>query len=231
LWGTGLDSELETKVKNCLSCQKNRHLPAEAPHHPWEYPTKPWSRLHLDFAGPFMGYTFLIIVDSYSKWIDVHMMNSMSTTATICKLRSTFATHGLPDVIVTDNGGSFTSSEFANYMHVNGIKHRTTAPWHPSSNGCDKRAVQIFKESMKKMNGGTTEEKLQFVLFHYRIRPQSTTQVPPCQLLMNRQLKSRLDLIFPNIENRVHNKQSKQKFYHDKTTKERLFKEGDNEFI
>lgn len=54
-----------------------------------------------------------------------------------------------------------TSSEFANDMHVNGIRHHTTAPWHPSSNGCAERAVQIFKESMKKIKGGTTEEKLQ----------------------------------------------------------------------
>ena len=154
LWWPGLDSELETKVKNCLSCQENWHLPAEAPLHPWEYPTKPWSRLHLDFAGPFMGQTFLIIVDSYSKWI--------------------YATHGLPDVIVTDNGGSCTSSEFVNYMHVNGIRNRTTTPWYPSSNGCAERAVQIFKESMKKMKGGTTEEKLQFFYFptgqHHKVQ-------------------------------------------------------------
>lgn len=113
-----------------------------------------------------MGHTFFIIVDSYSKWIDVHIMNSMSTTTTIYKLKSTFPTHGLPDVIVTDNGGSFASSEFANYMHVNGIRHRTIAPWHPSSNGCAERAVQIFKESMKKM-----KVKLQNVLFHYKITP------------------------------------------------------------
>jgi hypothetical protein len=36
-----------------------------------------------------------------------------------------FSPHGLPDVIVTDTGGSFTSSKFVNYMHVNGIRHRT----------------------------------------------------------------------------------------------------------
>ena len=48
---------------------------------------------------------------------------------------------------------------------------------------------------------------------------------------MNRQQNSRLELIFPNIEDRVHNKQSKQKLCQDKTAKERLFKEGDNVFI
>ena len=231
LWWPGLDSELETKVQHCLSCQENRHLPADAPLHPWEFPSKPWSRLHIDFAGPFMGHTFLIIVDAYSKWLDVHIMNSMSTTATINKLRSTFAIHGLPDMIVSDNGGTFTSAEFANYMQLNGIKHRTTAPWHPSSNGCAERAVQVFKESMKKMKEGTVDEKLQKFLFHYRITPQSTTLLPPCQLLMKRQLKSRLDLIFPDIQDRVQEKQGKQKLYHDQTSKSRMFNEGDNVFV
>lgn len=233
LWWPGLESELEKTVQHCFSCQENRHAPANAPLHPWEFPSRPWSRLHVDFAGPFMGHTFLIIIDAYSKWLDVHIMSSMSTEATISKLRSTFAVHGLPDMIVSDNGGTFVSAEFANYMQANGIKHRTTAPWHPSSNGCAERAVQVFKEGIKKIKDGTVEEKLQKFLFHYRITPQSTTLIPPCQLLMKRQLKSRLDLIFPDtrVSDRVQEKQAEQKLYHDKSSKERIFTEGDNVLI
>ena len=39
--------------------------------HPWEWPSQPWSRLHIDFAGPFEGKMFLVVVDSHSKWLDV----------------------------------------------------------------------------------------------------------------------------------------------------------------
>ena len=55
VWWPGIDADLETKVKQCAACQANRKSPPEAPLHPWEWPSKPWSRLHVDFAGPFMG--------------------------------------------------------------------------------------------------------------------------------------------------------------------------------
>ncbi|VDI55684.1 Hypothetical predicted protein [Mytilus galloprovincialis] len=93
-----------------------------------------------------MNKMFLVIVDAYSKWIDIHIMSSTTSEATVDKLKQTFATHGLCDLIITDNGTAFTSREFAEFIRVNGIKHRTTAPWHPASNGCAERAVQTFKE-------------------------------------------------------------------------------------
>ena len=53
------------------------------PFYPWEWPEKPWSRIHLDHAGPFMGQLFLIVIDAYSKRIEVYPTSSTSATATI----------------------------------------------------------------------------------------------------------------------------------------------------
>ena len=39
--------------------------------HPWLWPAKPWQSIHVDFAGPFMGKMFLIVVDAHSKWPEV----------------------------------------------------------------------------------------------------------------------------------------------------------------
>ncbi|CAG2235627.1 unnamed protein product [Mytilus edulis] len=224
IWWPGMDNDLELTVVNCYSCQENRKLPAEAPLHPWEYPSHPWSRIHIDFAGPFMNKSFLIMVDAYSKWIDIHVMNSTTSEATIAKLEQTFATHGLCDLIISDNGAAFTSKEFADYVKSNGIEHRTSAPWHPASNGCAERAVQSFKEGMKKIKEGTIQEKLN------RITPQTTTGLAPSELLMKRKLKSRLDLVFPNIEKRVQERQQKQKHYHDKKSVNRQINVGQGVF-
>lgn len=95
VWWPGVDSDIELCVKDCVVCQESRLAPTPAPLHPWEYPEQPWLRLHLDFEGPFMGHMFLVIIDSFSKWIDVHMMDTITSTATIQKLHNTFATHGL----------------------------------------------------------------------------------------------------------------------------------------
>ena len=40
---------------------------------PWvpSNPEWPWSRLHVDYVGPLQGHTFLVLVDAYSKWMEV----------------------------------------------------------------------------------------------------------------------------------------------------------------
>ena len=55
---------------------------------------------------------YLVVVDAHSKWMDVILMTSISSAKTIEKLRIVFATHGIPQKVVTDNGTSFTSHEF-----------------------------------------------------------------------------------------------------------------------
>ena len=69
---------------------------------------------------------FLVLVDSYSKWLEVVTMKSITSSDTIEKLQSIFATHGLPRTIVTDNGSSFTSNQFKWFCQVNGICHITS---------------------------------------------------------------------------------------------------------
>ena len=112
LWWPGMDVQIMDMVKSCPVYQESRPSPTVAPLHPWEWPSQPWSRIHLDFAGPFLGHMFLIIVDAHSKWLDVYQMKTITSTKTIKKLREVFATHGLPRKVVTDNGPSFTSEEF-----------------------------------------------------------------------------------------------------------------------
>ena len=160
-------------------------LLTRAPLHPWEWPSQPWSRL------------------------------SITSENTIAKLKDIFATHGLPQKIVTDNGSSFTSSTFKTFMAQNGIKHICTAPYHPSSNGLAERAVQTFTQSLRQIQGGSVKEKLTKSLFKYRITPHTVTGVAPAELLMGRRLRSRLDLLKPNIAATVENNQLKQKLNRD----------------
>ena len=141
---------IEEKVASCDTCQKYRHSPPPAPLHPWEFPRGPWECLHADFAGPFMGKMFLLVIDAFSKWLEVKPLTTANSINTIEHLRSIFSTHGLPKMLVTDNGSQFTSAEFETFMQSNGIRHVKSAPYHPASNGLAERAVQVFKEGMKR---------------------------------------------------------------------------------
>ena len=169
-----------------------------------------------------MGKLFLIVIDAYSKWIDVFCVSSTSAVCTISKLRTLFATHGLPEQIVSDNGTGFRSAEFQQFTAQNGIKHIFTSPYHPASNGLAERAVQIFKSTISKMDG-----PIELILLNYRITPQTTTELSPSQLLMGRKIRTCLDLLHPDTTREIIQKKQ-QKTTSDKQPRE--FKAEDHLF-
>ena len=101
--------------------------------------------LHIDFAGPFLSSMFMIIVDLYTKWLEVFCMSQITTQATVTRFKRLFASYGLPEQIVTDNAPTFTSEEFQTFVTQNGILHTTSAPGHRAKNGMAERYVKTFK--------------------------------------------------------------------------------------
>ena len=178
VWWLGLDAEIKGKVKSCHACQSSRNIPEVAPLQPLEWPSRPWTRIHIDYAGPFMNSMFLISVDAHTKWLDIHATSSFTAPVTIEKLQRIFLTMGVPKTVVTDDGSVFTSHEFREFKRVNGITHIRTSPYHPSSNGMVERCVQTFKIAIKRMTGGTIESRVSCFLFKYQVTPHSTTSVP-----------------------------------------------------
>ena len=225
--GRNINAQIEQVVKQCSNCQQNQYNPPAAPVHLWNWPDQPWVRLHLDFAGPFLGHMYLILVDAFSKWIDVEIMHSITSSATIEELQSIFSIHGLLRTLVTDNGSAFTSKEFQSFVQSNGIQHITSAPYHPSTNGLAERMVQCFKEGLKRIQGGTLQSRISRFLFHYRITPHTATGLSPAELLMGRCPRSKLDLLFTNIPNKMEQYQQKM-IPPGKST--RLFKIDDKVF-
>ena len=208
VWWPGMDQDIVLAVNKCQPCQENQSNVHRAPIHPWEWTNKPWVRLHIDHAGPYLNKYFLIVVDSYSKWLDV-IPTKADTKDTVKILRKIFATHGLPERIVSDNGSPFTSGEFESFLQRNEIKQIRTSTYHASSNGMAERYVQTFKHTMNKMpTEKDIDEELQKFLFAYRITPQTTTGKTPAELLMGRRLISALDLLRPNLDRQIREKMS-----------------------
>lgn len=113
MWWPGIDKNIETLASECTACQSNQRAPPRASVPDWDRPSTPWHTVHLDFAGPIDGSTFLVIVDAYSKWVEVRLMNKTSA-AVIEALRSLFATFGLPHKVVSDNGTAFVWQKYRN---------------------------------------------------------------------------------------------------------------------
>ena len=224
-WWPGVDKAIEELARNCQSCQAVKHSPSVAPLHPWIWPSRPWQRIHLDFAGPFQGTTFLVVVDANSKWPEVFPMTNTTTAKTVEVLRQLFSSYGLPEEVVSDNGPQFISEEFSDFMKANGVKHVRIAPYHPASNGLAERFVQSFKTALKSSVNSrlSLSHRLANYLLSYRSTPHSTTGVSPSSLFLHRHIRTRFDLLRPDREARINQKQSKQKELHDRRAKTREF--------
>ena len=204
VWWPGISRDIESTVRQCRQCQLQQPIPPVAPLHPWSWPTRPWTRLRLNYAGPFEGKMILVLIDARSKWIEtVHTPNATSVTV-IEEFREKFAQFGIPQTIVTDNGTCFTSAEFESFLTDNGIHHLTTAPHHPASNGLAERAVQIVKKGLKKNKKGSFCTRLSRTLFSYRITPQTTTSISPAELLLKRRPRSKLGYLKPCFHTELH---------------------------
>ncbi len=231
-WWPHIDDEIEHLVTTCSSCQENRPRAPEVPLFSWNVPSEAWARIHVDFAGPFEGHMWLVVIDAYTKWIEVCKMKSTSTTATVRKLREIFARFGLPRTIVSDNGPQFTSDEFQTFCKSNCLHHVTGAPYHPKTNGLAERAVRTFKERMKaSQEVPDVDLRLQKFLISYRNTPQKSTGRAPSESMFGRRLRTCLDLIKPDMRAKMDQANFKQQLYHDRSAKNRSFTEGDKVWV
>ena len=139
-----MDQDIEVLVQACQPCQLVKNTPSVSLLHPWLWPSKPWVRVHIDFAGPFQKKMYMLVLDAHSKWPEIIEMSDTTASKTIKELRKLFSAYGLPQQVVTDNKPQFIAKEFMVFLKQNGIKHLKCSPYHPSSNGAVERLVQSF---------------------------------------------------------------------------------------
>ena len=153
-----------------------------------------------------------------------------STTAekTIEELRKLFARYGLPEQMVSDNGPQFVAEEFQRFLKINGVRHIRSSAYHPSTNGAAERMVQTVKHALRsgQQRGDLIGHTLSVFLLQYHSTPHSTTGVSPSSLFLGREVRTRLDLLHPDLASRVCKKQSEQKAYHDQHSREQSISLG-----
>eukprot|EP00117_Sycon_ciliatum_P002626 scpid33929/ scgid5336/ Uncharacterized protein K02A2.6 len=154
---------------------------------------------------------WLVIVDGHWKWSEVLPFRSTTAQGTVASLRTVFARYGCPEELASDNGPQFVAAEFEAVLRANGIRHRTSAPYHPATNGLAERFVQFFKRAMKAFpDAMPCQEAADKFLISYRNTVHPTTGETPSNLLMGRCLRTRLDLLRPDVRTRVAAQQTAQ---------------------
>ena len=104
----------------------------------------PWAMAASDIFA-FEGHHYLVLVDYYSKYIEVTKLNDLTSQDTIEALKEHFSIHGIPAKLVTDCGVQYTSKEFETFARSYNIEHVLVSPKYPCANGEAEAAVKTVK--------------------------------------------------------------------------------------
>ena len=198
VWWLHISAQIEELIRKCPTCCIEQKPRAE-PMIPSLLPDRPWHKVGMDLFY-WDQATYLLIVDYYSRYIEVSRLSSESAQEVIRHTKSIFARHGIPAEVVSDNGPQFTSEEFQRFSKQYCFSHKTSSSYYPQGNGEAERAVQTVKMLLKKENDAY------LALLAYRATPLSCGY-SPAQLLMSRQLRSTVpecqENLLPKVPDKV----------------------------
>lgn len=198
VWWPKMDNEVDVFVKKCFSCTLVSRPEPPPPLSRTSLPAQAWDFVAIDYMGPLpSGDHVLVVVDYFSRFVEIGFTKSPSSSETIRLLWRCFARHGFPARLKTDNAQAFKSVEFTTFLEEYGVEHVTSPPLWPQANGEVERQNQSLLKRLKiaAAEGKHLEiEACKFLLLQ-NSTPHSTTGVPPAQLIFNRKLRDKLPCI------------------------------------
>ena len=137
-------------------------------------PQQPWEELALDLLGPLpTGESLLVLVDYYSRWIEVDVIRATTSKVIIQRLDAQFARYGIPKSLRTDNGSNLVSEEVEDYLKEMGVKHLHATPLWPRASGEVERQNKSLLKAIRAIHaeGRNWREELNKFLMAYRSTP------------------------------------------------------------
>ena len=164
---------------------------------------------------------YLIVCDYFSKFPFIFQTKSTSFANIKDQLEEPFGLEGTPDEIMSDNGPPFSSKEFKTFLSGLGIKHTTSSPNYPQSNGFIERQIQTVKRLMEKAN--STGRSFKETLTGLRATPITEGMSSPAEILHGRSLVTRkaISVDLTAVRQHLIALQAKYIKQHDKTRRAR----------
>ena len=201
VWWPKMDKDVERICRTCHACQVVGSYSTLEPMSRVEPPTGPWQDLACDLLGPMpSGEHILVLVDYYSRYVEVAILRSITSESVIKSLEPMFARFGFPHSLKTDNARYFTSEIFQTFLSRNGVTHLTSPPLWPQANGEVERQNRTLLKTMKIANveGKNWRVELTRYLLTYRSTPHSVTGATPAYLMFRREIRTKLPELRPS---------------------------------
>lgn len=201
----GLKKDVVTYCRTCHICQiagKPNQVIPPAPLKPIPVMGEPFERVLVDCVGPLpktkSGHQYLLtIMCTSTRFPEAIPLRTITASAVTKALVKFFTTFGLPKVIQTDQGTNFMSKVFNHALKTLKIKHVTSAPYHPESQGALERFHQTMKSMLRK-HCNTSErmwdESVPFVLFAVREAVQESLGFSPAELVFGHEVRGPLKM-------------------------------------
>ena len=211
MYWIGINADIEDYTKRCQECIKQSQI-AKEPLQPHDIPEGPWRKLGMDYLN-FNGNSYVLICDYFSKFPFLYKAKT-SFWSLRYQLIDLFSIEGYPDEIVSDNGPPFSSQEFAKFLSGLGIKHTTSSPGYPHSNGFIERHIQMAKNMLSK---SSNTQSFQEVLADLRTTRISTGLPSPAEILYRRNLttKAQAEIYINAIRSLLQKRQLKMMLAND----------------
>lgn len=219
-----MNKQIEDVVSNCVACNKFRKIKNKEPMILRDVPEGPWQTLGLDLFM-FKGSEYLLVIDYFSKYVEVAKLTSTDSRTIVAILKSLFARFGIPNIIFSDNGPQLDCEEMKKFAKEWNFKHQTSSPYYPQSNGMAERHIQTIEDIFHKTEVDGRDPAL--ALLEYRNTPIDRKICSPNELIFGRKIKG----IMPVETNKnittdynvtkhlLEHKQNVQKHYYDYNAK------------
>nr|XP_014350933.1 PREDICTED: uncharacterized protein K02A2.6-like [Latimeria chalumnae] len=148
VWWPGLSVHIQQIVESCETCQKHS-TPQKKPLRPTPVSQRPWQRIRIDLFL-WEQSTYLLIVDYFSRYIEVAKMSIMSADVVIQTLKNIFRRHGILQFVVSDDGPQFAAASFKEFAKDFGFTHNSSSPRYPQAKGEAEHAIATLKRLWKK---------------------------------------------------------------------------------
>lgn len=185
----GMISQIEDMILRCSTCIDQRPQNSKETLITHDIPGKPWIKLGSDMFQ-YNGEHYLIVVDYCSKFFEIAKLNEIGSSEVIMHMKSIFARHGIPREIITDNGPQYSSAKFKEFTRAWDIKHVTSSPHYPQSNGMAEKHVGVAKNILRKAARSGSDPYIG--LLEYRATPKPDGIPSPAEVLMGRKLTTLL---------------------------------------
>ncbi|KAA8531351.1 hypothetical protein F0562_006060 [Nyssa sinensis] len=253
----GMRKDIRKYIRECEVCQRNKteNLKPAGALQPLPIPSKVWVDISIDFIEGLplsKGYSvIMVVVDRFSKYSHFIPLSHLYTASTVVKafMENIFKLHGIPQSIVSDRDGIFTSHFWKEIFHLSGTKLLMSSAYHPQTDGqtevmnkCLEGYLRCFTSDRPKdwaswlaladWTYNTSEHySTGFTPFEVVYR-QKTPQLLPYEprtmavQVVEDEMRSQ-DFIFTLVRENLQEAQTQMKHYADKKRMEREYNVGD----